>query len=80
MSSSNETITIEVIHKCKSCKDVGVRITNDQVVKCCDCDAIEDNHDAKSWFEIKEDGSIGVKAEIHLEQEPGKSWKLKEFN
>ena len=35
--------------------------------------------DAKSWYEIKEDGSIGVKAGIH-EKPPGMPWQLKEFN
>jgi len=62
--------TITVIHKCKSCNDEGVKITNDTVVKCYDCNIIKNNKDAQSWFEIKKNKTIGVKSGVHLTMYP----------
>ena len=52
--------TVTVIHKCKSCNDEGVKITNDTVVKCYDCNIIKNNQDAQSWFEIKTNKNITI--------------------
>lgn len=72
-----ETMTciVSVIHQCKNCNDEGVKITNDSIVKCYDCNTIKNNKDAQSWFEIKKDGGIGVKAGVHLTQYPGQPWE-----
>jgi hypothetical protein len=72
----SKQVTVRVIHYCKSCNDEGVKITNDEVVKCYDCDTIKNNHDAKSWFEIKKDKTIGVKSGIHLTKFSGQPWTL----
>ena len=71
----SKAILITVIPKCKGCNDEGVKITNDTLVKCYDCNKIKDNHDVQSWFEIKENKTIGVRAGIHLTAYPGKPWE-----
>ena len=82
----SDTVTVSVIHNCNVCNDEGVIIKvtlnpfTREIVHCENCLAVKDDHDAKSWYEIKEDGSIGVKAGIHLEKPPGMPWQLKEFN
>lgn len=67
-------VTVTVIHDCKSCNDEGVKITNDEVVKCFDCNTIKSNHDAKSWFEIK-NNTIRVKHGVHLTKAPNQPWE-----
>jgi len=67
--------TVTVIHQCKKCNDEGVKITNDTIVKCYDCNTIKNNQDAQSWFEIKEDNRIGIKSGVHLTQYPGQPWE-----
>ena len=69
-------ILVTVIHKCKKCNDQGVKITNDTIVKCYDCNDIKNQHDAQSWFEIKKDKTIGVKSGIHLTKFSGQPWTL----
>jgi len=82
----SDTVTVSIIHNCKTCKDEGVIILKGEypykkeIGMCIDCCAVASDEDAKSWYEIKEDGSIGVKAGIHLEKPPGMPWQLKEFN
>jgi hypothetical protein len=77
----SDTVTVSVIHNCKRCKDEGVLILNRKEIVHCDlCLAVACDHDAKSWFEIKEDGTLGVKAGIHLEKPFGMPWQEKKFN
>ena len=68
-------VIVSVIHQCKNCNDEGVKITNDSIVKCYDCDTIKNNKDAQSWFEIKSNNTIGVKHGIHLTRYPGQPWE-----
>ena len=68
-------VIVSVIHQCKSCNDEGVKITNNSIVKCNDCNTIKNNKDAQSWFEIRKDGGIGVKADVHLTRYPGQPWE-----
>ena len=68
-------VLVRVIPNCKSCNDEGVKITNDTIVKCHDCNVIDNQDDAQSWFEIKENKTIGVKSGVHLTRYPGKSWE-----
>ncbi len=64
-------VTITVIHKCKSCSDVGAKITNDTVVKCFDCNTIESTWLAQSFFEIdKKWKDLKVKSGVHLTMYP----------
>ena len=72
----SKSVLVTVIPKCKNCDDEGVKITNATVVKCYDCNAVKNNHDAQSWFEIKKDKTIGVKAGVHLTQDPGQPWEI----
>lgn len=70
-------ITVTVIHNCKKCKDEGVLIVKKEIVHCDLCLGVGSDKEAKSWFEIKEDGTIGVKAGIHLEKPFGMPWQQK---
>ena len=49
-------------------------LTNDEVVKCFDCNTIKSNHDAKSWFEII-NNTIRVKSGVHLTKAPNQPWE-----
>ena len=80
----SDTVEVKVIPNCDVCNDDGVIIKvtlypfKKEIVHCENCIAVKDDEDAKSWYEIKEDGSIGVKEGLHLEKPHGMPWQLKE--
>ena len=71
-----KTVTVEVIHDCKKCKDEGCYVIYDQLVKCDQCDQYRSQEDVNDWLFIDEDNSPRVKEGIHLTQVKGEPWSL----